>query len=98
MPNNSRDAPQLGILLLQTTTHTAMLRYRVRNGISLWIGNVDAATNNDDNKIRSTTMTPIGDMMGTGLIEAVVGDGKRSGVYKSRHDKKTAGDSGCRIW
>jgi hypothetical protein len=53
MPNNSRDAPQLGILLLQITTHTAMLRYRIRNGISLWRGNVDAATlNNDDNNIR----------------------------------------------
>jgi len=53
MPNNSRDAPQLGILLLQITAHTAMLRYRIRNGISLWRGNVDAATlNNDDNNIR----------------------------------------------
>jgi hypothetical protein len=74
MPNSSRDAPQLGILVLQPTTHTAILRYRIRNGISLWIGNVDAATlNNDDNNIRPNTMTPIGDMMGTGLIEPVSG-------------------------
>jgi hypothetical protein len=74
MPNSSRDAPQLVILVLQTTTHTAMLRYRIRNGISLWIGNVDAATlNNDDNNIRPNTMSPIGEMMGTGLIEPVLG-------------------------
>ena len=77
MPNNSRDAPQLGILLLQITAHTAMLRYRIRNGISLWRGNVDAATlNNDDNNIRPNTMTPIGDMIGTGLIELVSGIGR----------------------
>ena len=83
MPNNSRDAPHLGILLLQTTTHTAMLRYRIRNGISLWIGNVDAATLNNDDNIRPTTMTPIGDMMGTGLIEAV--SGMERGVVYINH-------------
>jgi hypothetical protein len=74
MPNSNKDAPQLGILVLQTITHTAMLQYRIRNGISLWIGNVDAVTlNSDDNNIRPNTMTPIWDKMDMGLIEPVSG-------------------------